>query len=48
VFLKYNGRALAQPEAIINFDQISRHNPWEGLQYDFSKCLSIVEYMKNS
>lgn len=49
VFLKYNGRALAQqPKAINILEEISKHNPWNQLQKDFLFCLSIVEYMKNN
>uniref|UniRef100_A0A2S2PSE4 WD repeat-containing protein 36 n=1 Tax=Schizaphis graminum TaxID=13262 RepID=A0A2S2PSE4_SCHGA len=49
VFLKYNGRALAQrPEAINSIEQLSKHNAWEQLQNNFLLCLSIVEYMKNN
>lgn len=49
VFLKYNGRVLAQrPEALKSLEQISKNNPWEKLQNDFLLCLSIVDYMKNN
>ncbi|KAE9523992.1 hypothetical protein AGLY_015639 [Aphis glycines] len=49
VFLKYNGRALAQrPEAINSIEEISKHNAWEHLQNNFLLCLSIIEYMKNN
>lgn len=49
VFLKHNGRALAQqPKAIESLEQLSQHNPWEQLQNDFLLCLSIVDYMKNN
>lgn len=49
VFLKYNGRALAQkPESIHILEEISKLNPWEQLQNNFLHCLSIVEYMKNN
>jgi len=49
VFLKYNGRTLAQRTDTIHIlEEMSIHNSWAKLENDFMLCLSIVDFMKNN
>jgi len=49
VFLKYNGRTLAQrTDAIHILEKMSIDNTWTKLENNFMLCLSIVDYMKNN